>query len=159
MKTYVLKTEQAIPISLDMAWDFFSSPLNLAKITPNNIGFVVTSDYTPESKIYAGMIITYKISPLLGIKMNWMTEITHVAEKQYFVDEQRFGPYALWHHQHHFKEIEGGVLMNDILHYAVPYGAIGRLSNSVFVGNKVKQIFAYREKAIEKILGAYTSTK
>ena len=155
MKTYVLKTEQAIPISLDMAWDFFSSPLNLAKITPNNMGFKVTSDYTAESKVYAGMIITYNISPVLGIKMNWMTEITHVAEKQYFVDEQRFGPYAMWHHQHHFKEIEGGVLMNDILHYAIPYGPIGQLSNSIFVGNKVKQIFDYREKAIEKIFGVY----
>lgn len=155
MKTYVLKTEQAIPISLDMAWDFFSSPLNLAKITPNDMKFVVTSDYTAETKMYAGMIITYKISPLLGIKMDWMTEITHVADKQYFVDEQRFGPYALWHHQHHFKEIKGGVLMNDILHYAIPYGPIGRLSNSIFVGNKVKQIFAYREKAIEKLFGVY----
>jgi ligand-binding SRPBCC domain-containing protein len=155
MKTYVLKTEQAIPISLDRAWDFFSSPLNLAKITPNDMKFVVTSDYTAETKMYAGMIITYKISPLLGIKMDWMTEITHVADKQYFVDEQRFGPYALWHHQHHFKEIKGGVLMNDILHYAIPYGPIGRLSNSIFVGNKVKQIFAYREKAIEKLFGVY----
>jgi len=144
-----------MPITLDMAWDFFSSPLNLAKITPNNMGFKVTSDYNAETKVYAGMIITYKISPVLGIKMNWMTEITHVAEKQYFVDEQRFGPYAMWHHQHHFKEIEGGVLMNDILHYAIPYGAIGRLSNSIFVGNKVKQIFAYREKAIEKLFGIY----
>jgi ligand-binding SRPBCC domain-containing protein len=155
MKTYVLKTEQAMPISLDMAWDFFSSPLNLAKITPNDMKFVVTSDYTAETKMYAGMIITYKISPLLGIKMNWMTEITHVADKQYFVDEQRFGPYALWHHQHHFKEIKGGVLMSDILHYAIPYGPIGRLSNSIFVGNKVKQIFAFREKAIEKMFGVY----
>ncbi|MEN0056034.1 MAG: SRPBCC family protein [Mucilaginibacter sp.] len=155
MKTYVLKTEQAIPISLDMAWDFFRSPLNLAKITPDDMKFVVTSDYTAETKMYAGMIITYKISPLLGIKMNWMTEITHVAEKQYFVDEQRFGPYAMWHHQHHFKEIEGGVLMNDILHYAIPYGPIGRLSNSIFVGNKVKQIFTFREKAIEQLFGVY----
>ncbi|MDN3551455.1 SRPBCC family protein [Mucilaginibacter aquaedulcis] len=155
MKTYVLKTEQAIPISLDMAWDFFSSPLNLAKITPNDMKFVVTSDYTAETKMYAGMIITYKISPLLGIKMDWMTEITHVSDKQYFVDEQRFGPYALWHHQHHFKEIKGGVMMNDILHYAIPYGPIGRLSNSIFVGDKVKQIFAYREKAIEKLFGVY----
>ncbi|WP_183567842.1 SRPBCC family protein [Mucilaginibacter sp. SP1R1] len=155
MKTYVLKTEQAIPISLEEAWDFFSSPLNLARITPDDMKFVVTSDYTADTKMYAGMIITYKISPLLGIKMNWMTEITHVADKQYFVDEQRFGPYALWHHQHHFKEIKGGVLMNDILHYAIPYGVLGRLSNSVFVGNKVKQIFAFREKAIEQLFGVY----
>ena len=155
MKSYLLKTEQAIPIDLDTAWDFFSSPLNLAKITPADMRFVVTSDYTPTTRMYAGMIITYKISPFLGIKMNWMTEITHVAEKRYFVDEQRFGPYALWHHQHHFKEIKGGVLMTDILHYAIPYGVIGRLSNRVLVGSKVKQILAYREKAIEKLFGTY----
>ena len=155
MKIYVLKTEQAIPITLDEAWEFFSSPLNLAKITPADMSFVVTSDQTTSTKVYAGMIITYKIAPLLGIKMDWMTEITQVVDKQYFVDEQRFGPYALWHHQHHFKEIAGGVLMNDILHYAIPYGVIGRLSNSVFVGNKVKQIFEFREKAIERMFGAY----
>lgn len=119
------------------------------------MSFVVTSDQTTDTKVYAGMIITYKISPLLGIKMDWMTEITHVAEKDYFVDEQRFGPYALWHHQHHFKEVESGVLMNDILHYAIPYGPIGRLSNSIFVGNKVKQIFEFREKAIEQLFGVY----
>jgi ligand-binding SRPBCC domain-containing protein len=155
VKTYVLKTEQAIPVTLDEAWEFFSSPLNLAKITPADMRFVVTSDQTTSTKVYAGMIITYKISPLLGVKMDWMTEITHVVEKQYFVDEQRFGPYALWHHQHHFKEIAGGVIMNDILHYAIPYGVIGRLSNSVFVGNKIKQIFAFRKKAIERMFGVY----
>jgi ligand-binding SRPBCC domain-containing protein len=103
--------------------------------------------------MYAGMIITYKISPLLGIKMNWMTEITHVKDGEYFVDEQRFGPYALWHHQHHFKEIKGGVLMSDILDYAIPYGAIGRLANAVFVQKQVKKIFAYREKAIVDLFG------
>lgn len=155
MKTYVLKTAQKIPISLDEAWDFFSSPLNLAKITPPDMSFVVTSDYSQDTKMYAGMIITYKISPLLGIKMNWMTEITHVADKQYFVDEQRFGPYALWHHQHHFKEIKGGVLMNDILNYAIPYGVIGRITNKVFVGKQIEKIFAFREKAIEKMFGVY----
>ena len=153
MKTYVLKTEQKIPISLDEAWAFFTSPLNLAKITPPDMGFVVTSDYAADAKVYTGMIITYKISPLLGIKMDWMTEITHVADKQYFVDEQRFGPYALWHHQHHFKEIEGGVQMNDILHYAIPYGFIGTIANKVFVGKEVNKIFAYRKKAIERLFG------
>ena len=153
MKTYLLKAEQAIPISLAEAWDFFSSPLNLAKITPKEMQFVVTSDYNQDTKMYAGMIITYKISPLLGIKMNWMTEITHVKDGEYFVDEQRFGPYALWHHQHHFKEIKGGVLMSDILDYAIPYGAIGRLANAVFVQKQVKKIFAYREKAIVDLFG------
>ncbi|MDO3644497.1 SRPBCC family protein [Mucilaginibacter sp. L3T2-6] len=159
MKTYLLKTEQAIPVSLHEAWDFFSSPLNLAKITPDDMKFIVTSDYNGDTKMYAGMIITYKITPVMGIKMNWMTEITHVKEGQYFVDEQRFGPYALWHHQHHFKEIEGGVLMTDILNYAIPYGVIGRFTNAVFVGNKVKQIFEFRKRAIDELFGVMKQAK
>ncbi|WP_295671208.1 SRPBCC family protein [uncultured Mucilaginibacter sp.] len=155
MKTYHLKTEQAIPISLEEAWDFFSSPLNLAKITPDGMQFKITSDYTPETKMYAGMLISYIISPFLGLKMNWMTEITHVKDGEYFVDEQRFGPYALWHHQHHFKVIEGGVLMTDILDYAIPYGAVGRLANAILVEKQVKQIFDYRVGAIERLFGKF----
>ncbi len=155
MKTYLLRTEQAIPISLEEAWDFFSSPLNLAKITPKEMNFIVTSDYNKETKMYPGMIITYKVSPILGIKMNWMTEITHVKEGEYFVDEQRFGPYALWHHQHHFKAIKGGVLMKDILNYAIPYGIIGRLGNTILVDKQIKKIFDYREKAIKSLFGVY----
>ncbi|GAC1300200.1 MAG: SRPBCC family protein [Mucilaginibacter sp.] len=153
MKTYELRTEQAIPISLQQAWDFFSSPLNLAKITPADMNFVVTSAFTADTKMYPGMIITYKISPLFGINMNWMTEITHVKDGEYFVDEQRFGPYALWHHQHHFKVIEGGVLMSDILNYAIPYGIAGRLANSLIVRAQVSKIFTYREKAIKDLFG------
>src|ERR1700749_2791364 len=136
MKFYSLRSEQRIPISLAEAWDFFSSPLNLEKITPPDMKFDVTSDYNEHTKMYPGMIITYKISPLLGVKMNWMTEITHVKEKEYFVDEQRFGPYALWHHQHHFKQVEGGIQMTDLLHYAIPYGFIGRIANNLLVANK-----------------------
>ncbi|WP_462265018.1 SRPBCC family protein [Mucilaginibacter sp.] len=155
MKTYHLQWEQTMPISLAEAWDFFSSPLNLAKITPPQMKFVITSDYTAQTKMYAGMIITYKVSPLLGIKFNWMTEITHVQDKVYFVDEQRFGPYALWHHQHHFKEVPGGVQMTDILDYAIPYGIIGRLSNKLLVGKQIDQIFNYRNQAIIKMFGEY----
>lgn len=144
-----------MPISLDKAWDFFSSPLNLEKITPSDMKFIVTSDYTSDTKMYEGMLITYKISPLAGIKMNWMTEITHVKDNEYFVDEQRFGPYALWHHQHHFKPVPGGVLMTDILNYAIPYGAIGRFANAVFVEKKIDQIFTYRRQAIIDLFGPY----
>lgn len=115
--------------------------------------FVVTSDYTADTRVYAGMIITYKISPLAGIKLNWMTEITHVQDRQYFVDEQRFGPYALWHHQHHFKEIPGGVEMTDILNYALPFGIVGRLTNNVYVGKEIERIFDYRVKAVEELFG------
>ena len=117
------------------------------------MGFVVTSGNTEGEKIYAGMIITYKISPLMGIKMNWMTEITHMKEKEYFVDEQRFGPYAMWHHQHHFKQADGGVQMTDLLHYAIPYGFIGRIANRLVVASKVKKIFDYREEAIAHLFG------
>ncbi len=116
--------------------------------------FVVTSTYNGDTKMYPGMIITYKVSPVFGIKMDWMTEITHVKEGVYFVDEQRFGPYALWHHQHHFKEVPGGVLMTDILNYAVPYGIIGRLGNSILVKKQIAKIFAFREKAITALFGA-----
>jgi ligand-binding SRPBCC domain-containing protein len=154
VKTYALITEQAIPISLDEAWDFFSSPLNLEKITPKEMNFVVTSDYNKDAKMYPGMIITYKVSPIFGIKMDWMTEITHVKEGEYFVDEQRFGPYALWHHQHHFKTIPGGVLMKDILNYAIPYGVIGRVANNILVDKQIKEIFKFREKAIVDLFGA-----
>jgi len=152
VKTYALKRETLLPTTLDNAWDFFSSPLNLSKITPPEMNFVVTSEYE-DGKMYPGMIITYKVSPLFGIKMNWMTEITHVKEKEYFVDEQRFGPYAMWHHQHHFKEVTGGVLMTDLLNYAIPYGFIGRIANSVIVADKIRKVFDYREEVIEHLFG------
>jgi len=155
MKTYHFKFESDLPIPLAEAWDFFSSPLNLAKITPPEMNFVVTSGYTADTKMYPGMLISYKVSPVFGIKMNWVTEITHVKDMEYFVDEQRFGPYALWHHQHHFKEIKGGVHMTDILTYAIPYGIIGRVANTVLVDREVKKIFAYREKAINELFGVY----
>jgi ligand-binding SRPBCC domain-containing protein len=155
VKTYQLKWEQSMPISLDKAWDFFSSPLNLGKITPAEMNFVVTSSYTDQTVMYPGMLITYKVSPLMGIKLDWVTEITHVKDKEYFVDEQRFGPYALWHHEHHFKEINGGVHMTDLLTYAIGYGPIGSIANSALVAKKVNDIFKYREKAVIELFGPY----
>lgn len=153
MKSYLLKYETFIPTTLDKAWDFFTSPLNLVKITPTDINFVVTSEFKDSDKVYPGMIITYFISPLFSIKLRWMTEITHVKEKEYFVDEQRFGPYALWHHQHHFKQVEGGVMMTDIINYAIPYGFIGRIANSLFVKKKLREVFSFREEVIRNLFG------
>jgi len=155
VKTYHLKFEHKLPIPLAETWDFFTSPINLAKITPPQMGFTVTSVYTADDRIYPGMIITYKVSPLLGIKLNWMTEITQVKDHKYFVDEERVGPYALWHHEHHFKEIKGGVHMTDILNYAVPYGPIGTLANKLFVRQEINKIFSFREKAINNLFGVY----
>ena len=149
-KVYSLKTVQVLPISLEKAWDFFSSPANLAEITPKNLGFNIISKHHGE-KMYAGQIIEYKVSPLLGIPLYWMTEITHVAQHKFFVDEQRFGPYSMWHHQHHFKEVPGGVEMTDIVHYKLPFWFLGDIANSIFVKKQLNDIFDYRFKAVEKI--------
>jgi ligand-binding SRPBCC domain-containing protein len=155
-KVYSLKTVQQLPISLDQAWDFFSNPANLQKITPGDMGFTVISKYHGE-KMYPGQIIEYTVKPLLGIPLYWMTEITHVTDKKFFVDEQRFGPYSLWHHQHHFKAIEGGVEMTDIVHYKLPFWFFGDIANSVFVQKQLKGIFNYRFSQVETLFGRFSA--
>ena len=124
MSVHSFQTIQRIPISINKAWDFFSNPANLQNITPPNTGFKIISKFHGDA-MYAGQIIEYTVSPVLNIPLYWMTEITIVSDKKYFVDEQRFGPYSLWHHQHHFKEIDGGIEMKDIVHYKIPFGFIG----------------------------------
>lgn len=153
MKTYRLEFNQTVPIGIDKAWDFFSSPSNLSEITPKSMAFDVTTPGIKDTKMYPGLIITYKVSPLLGIKLDWVTEITHVKDKEYFIDEQRFGPFAFWHHNHHFKEVEGGVAMHDILHYSIGFGPIGRLANAITVHSKIKEIFDFRYKKVEEMFG------
>ena len=148
-KLYRLESKQFLPISMAEAWEFFSSPENLKEITPDHMGFHITSKNPKE--MYPGMLITYLVSPLMGIKMRWCTEITQVKENQYFVDEQRFGPYKMWHHQHHFKEVEGGIEMTDIVNYGIPLGFMGRLANTLFVRKQLREIFEYRIKAVDKL--------
>ena len=143
---------QILPLSLDKAWEFFSNPANLKEITPPEMGFVVTSRYHGE-KMYTGQIIRYIVKPVLGLPLKWCTEITHVSDKQYFVDEQRFGPYSFWHHQHRFKEVDGGVLMEDILNYKLPFGFIGNIVDALFVQNEVMGIFEYRKKVLVERFG------
>jgi ligand-binding SRPBCC domain-containing protein len=154
MPVYSLKCVQKIPISLDEAWDFFSSPANLSKITPSGMGFNIISKHH-GSKMYAGQIIEYTVKPVLNIPVYWMTEITHVQDKQYFVDEQRFGPYSMWHHQHHFTAIDGGVEMTDIVHYKIPFGFIGGIANSLMVRKKLAEIFGFRIDGVKKLLGEW----
>jgi ligand-binding SRPBCC domain-containing protein len=152
MGFYQLHKTQKIPATIDKVWDFISSPANLKKITPEYMGFNITSKLLSE-KMYPGMIISYKVSPVLGIKMTWVTEITHVKEKEYFVDEQRVGPYTMWHHEHKIEPIEGGVLMTDIVSYKPPFGILGSIANSVLIKKQLKQIFDYRVNAVEKMFG------
>lgn len=151
-KVYSIKTVQRIPISIEKAWDFFSSPANLKEITPNNLGFNIISKHH-GAKMYAGQIIEYTVSPVLGIPLYWMTEITQVADLQYFIDEQRFGPYSLWHHQHHFKIIDGGVEMTDIVHYKMPFWILGDIANVLFVKAQLSTIFHHRYKAVGERFG------
>jgi ligand-binding SRPBCC domain-containing protein len=147
-----LKRVQVLPIGLEKAWDFFSDPANLAKITPSDMGFHILSKERPP-RMYAGQLIDYRVSPLFGISLYWVTEITHVVEGKYFIDEQRFGPYALWHHQHHFREVAGGIEMTDIVHYKIPFGPLGWLADRLFVRRKLEQIFDYRFRKVEELFG------
>lgn len=146
---YALEARQFLPIQLNEAWSFFSAPGNLAKITPGKMGFKITSG-TP-GKMFSGQIITYKIniSPLFS--SNWVSEITHIQNKTYFVDEQRFGPYSMWHHEHHFEEAENGVQMFDRVTYKIPFGFIGHLAHSLFIKKQLKHIFSYREQILKEM--------
>ena len=157
-KIHTIKRTQRLPISLEQAWAYFSTPKNLQEITPKEMGFTVTSDKDFLDHMYAGQIITYVVKPILGIPMFWMTEITHVEHHQFFVDEQRIGPYALWHHQHHFKAVEGGVEMIDLVHYRAPLGILGRFANWLFIRHQLAQIFDYRYRVLEERFGKVEST-
>jgi ligand-binding SRPBCC domain-containing protein len=152
MAVYRIRDEQYIPARLDEVWDFISSPKNLQEITPDRLGFSIQTPDLPE-EMYPGMMIAYKVSPVLGIKLNWLTEITHVEKGSYFVDEQRVGPYALWHHEHHIEEDKSGVKMTDIVTYRLPLGPLGVLAHKLFVKKQLKEIFAYRTLALEKKFG------
>lgn len=154
MGFYQLHTTQKIPASVEKVWDFISSPGNLKKITPEYMGFDITSKNLPE-KMYPGMIISYKVSPVMGIKTTWVTEITHVKEQEYFVDEQRVGPYFMWHHEHKIEAIPGGVLMTDIISYKPPFRFLGSIANEIMIKHKLKEIFDFRTKAVEKLFGKW----
>jgi len=157
MAAHTIQTVQKIPVSLDKAWGFFSNPANLQAITPEGMGFKIISAHHGE-KMYAGQLIEYKVKPFPGVSLYWMTEITQVRDREYFIDEQRFGPYRLWHHQHHFREIPGGVEMTDIIHYKNPLGFIGRLANRLFIAKKLKSIFDYRFQKVETLFGAWKTS-
>jgi ligand-binding SRPBCC domain-containing protein len=154
MAIYQLQTIQKLPIPLDEAWQFLSSPRNLEKITPKEMSFSIISEFLADS-MYPGMFINYSVKPLWGIKMNWLTEITHVEDRKYFVDEQRSGPYAIWHHEHRLEEIEGGVLMTDLLSYKLPFGFLGDILHWLFLKKKINSIFQYREQSLITYFGPF----
>lgn len=149
MKVYRLRTKQFLPITLQQAWEFFSSPENLALITPKRLNFQILF-ISGDGHMYTGQIIQYKITVLPFVRMHWETEITEVIELRSFTDVQRKGPYSYWSHKHTFTKVEGGVEMTDELEYSIPFGLLGRLAHFLFVGREVKSIFDYRIHVLNK---------
>lgn len=153
MSLYQIHTIQKLPISVEIAWDFLSDPENLQIITPASMGFTIVCG--ADRCMFPGQIIQYTVKPFSFLKVNWVTEITHVQSKEYFVDEQRFGPYSLWHHKHFIKPVEGGVLMEDIVDYKLPFGFLGKIMHRLVVKDQLKAIFDYREKKLIELFGSY----
>lgn len=154
MGVYQFHREQKLPATIDDVWEFISSPGNLKRITPDYMGFDIITSQTPE-EMYPGMIIMYKVSPVFNQKMIWVSEITQMKEKEYFVDEQRKGPYKIWHHEHKISPIENGVLMTDLVTYQPPMGFIGNIANQLIIRKKLNEIFLHRKKVLEEIFGTY----
>lgn len=153
MKIYTLHKKQMLPITVETAWEFLSDPKNLKAITPEYMGFHILSG--ADRPMFAGQIIQYIVTPILGIKTKWVTEITQSVKNEYFVDEQRYGPYALWHHKHFIKAVDGGVEMEDIIDYKIPFGILGQLVHPILVKPKLEEIFNYRTKKLEELFGTY----
>ena len=151
MKIYKLEAKQILPVDKTACWKFFSDPKNLQSITPPDMNFEIKSDL--PDKVYPGQIIVYQIKIFPGIKISWVTEITEVSEEDFFIDEQRFGPYKFWHHQHRFREIPGGIEVHDLVHYAVPFGIIGRIIHRMIIMQKLNRIFQYRRKILDTKFG------
>lgn len=153
MKIYTLAKSQIVRGDIEECWAFFSNPANLVKITPPSLDFQVLSKV--PARIYSGLMIQYRVRPLLGIPATWLTEITGVTEPNYFVDEQRVGPYKIWHHEHFFKQLDGGrVEIRDLVHYVMPFGFLGGIVRELVVKNELERIFSYREKVVTEIFGA-----
>jgi len=151
LKIYIIDQTQILPVTLEKAWDFFSNPANLEEITPPWLKFNIHSDI--EEEMYPGMIIRYRVTALFGIPMNWVTEITQAEKKKYFIDEQRFGPYKFWHHQHHFRAVDNGVEIRDIVHYGLPFGILGRIVHAFKIKGQLREIFEYRQRFLGKRFG------
>lgn len=151
MKLYQLHSKQRLPISRQEAWNFLSSPSNLKRITPEHMGFHILSG--AERPMFPGQIIQYKVSPFPGFSTKWVTEITHVKDGEYFVDEQRFGPYALWHHKHFLNPTDQGVEMEDMIDFKIPFGILGQLAYPLLVKKQLRQIFTYREAKLTELFG------
>jgi len=153
MKIYTLHKTQKLPITLDDAWSFLCNPANLSKLTPSDMNMnIITGADRP---MYAGQVLQYNVTPLPGFKTKWVSEITQYEDRKYFVDVQLYGPYAFWHHKHFIHEIDGGVEMEDVIDYKVPFGILGQLVHPLIVKPKLESIFNFRRAQLEGLFGTY----
>jgi ligand-binding SRPBCC domain-containing protein len=152
---YYMKYLQKLPVSVEEAWSFFSSPNNLKVLTPTHLGFEIMNDLE-DRKMYAGQIIAYTITPLWRLPLQWVTEITHVQEPHYFIDEQRLGPYKFWHHEHRFNPIPNGVEISDTVYYQLPFGLLGTVLHCLKIKRDLETIFSYRKTKLETLFGQYS---
>ncbi len=156
MRLHRLEARQTIPVPREEAWTFFADPANLALMTPPSLGLVPTCEVPPV--MHPGLIVTYTVSGLPGVRFNWVTEITHVDPGAFFVDEQRSGPYRFWHHQHHFADVPGGTEVRDIVHYALPFGLPGDILGYPVVRKRLRGIFRFRRESLTERFGAVTTS-
>lgn len=157
MAVHVLRREQLLKTTLSEAWDFFSTPRNLARITPPDMGFVIREPFD-DRPAHTGQLITYSVRPLLGIPLTWVTRIEEVEPPFRFVDTQLRGPYKRWWHEHTFEEAEGGVLMRDRVEYELPLGPVGELAHNLLVKVRLKRIFDHRWAVLEVLFGPKRTT-
>lgn len=150
---YKLHRTQKVPISLQEAWDFLKSPKNLEKMTPKEMGFKIIDG--ADRPTHAGQLISYEVTPLFGLKTKWISKITHMENLKYFTDEQLYGPYAMWHHTHFIKEVKGGVVMEDLIHYKLPFGFLGRLAHPILVKPQLEKIFEFRRNKLIQLFGEF----
>lgn len=146
-----LLREQILPADTERVWAFFATPKNLDELTPPDLKFRILTAVPEE--MYAGLLIAYRISPLAGVWLRWVTEIRHIREREYFVDEQRIGPYRLWYHEHHFEAVPGGTKMTDRVTYEIGWGPLGWLAGKLWVDRQLAEIFDYRAQRVAEVFG------
>jgi len=143
LKIHRIQQSQFLPLTLDEAWLFFATPKNLEAMTPPFLNFRILSD-VPDV-VHSGLMIEYRIRAVFGIPMRWLTEIKHVEKRTRFVDEQRIGPFPFWYHEHRFEAVEGGIVMEDEVHYVMPWSILGGFIHWVFIRRRLLEIFRFRK--------------
>ena len=152
---YTFQHHQELCLSIEQCWEFFSNPANLKVLTPPSLRMdIEEKDNSP--KIYPGMILSHTIRPFLNIPLQWISEITHILPFQYFIDEQLYGPYKFWHHEHRFRPSTKGVEVSDTIHYMMPYGYLGQAAHRLGIKQKIEEAFVFRKNTLEELFGSST---